>query len=501
MAKNFFGEQSDNHEEVDCLLKKHGVNISTLNEIGILPLMFAIEKNDMKLFKGLLKAGEKINARGKNGETTYFYAVRNKATKFYEPLINAGANADVRNDDGETPLTYAAKDNNEILPKYGNMAMSNNDGDTPLIIFCRNNVVSTELSVDNIVAICQSGKCNINACNNNGETALYWACINSSSQYNPPKFGFNNDDDSDDDSVNVIISNDRNIGGGNIPCKCGKFIHNGAINYYDSDSDVNDKSKHPSNIVNRKKDSDDSDSDSDDDVQDRVITITSASVRQKHPSNIVNRKKDSDDSDSDDDEQYRVIASTIASVRQKHPSSSIDHKKDSDDDVQDRVITSASVRQKHPSSSIDYLHHVEQYDDDISDDEKNEVPEEESDFNYNNLVGILISLGARIDRDLLSKKEIPIKVRMYLAGPSKYKPDEIKNNYRKIIKDFKHRVYVEDDEFFSTISYLHDEIYDFTTRLEALCVSGDINVEDLLSDVKLKNDIETIDKDFFVNLV
>jgi ankyrin repeat protein len=136
--------------------------------------MEAIKNDDKKSFKSLLELGANINGRGIDGETPYFFAVRTKSKQFCDRLIKAGANVDMRRDDGETPATYAVANVNNFLSYVGvcNFTLVNNDGDTPLIIACRNN------DFQDTSSIIDRHDININARNNKGETALYWAAFN-----------------------------------------------------------------------------------------------------------------------------------------------------------------------------------------------------------------------------------------------------------------------------------------------------------------------------------
>jgi ankyrin repeat protein len=172
-----------------AILKDHGldkvylslrsdINLDEPDDDGITPLMYALQNENMKLFNVLVKLGANINAKGSNGETLFFFAVKKELKDHLSYLIELGANADIRRDDGETPLTYAANTHDDFLKySFGDFKLSNNNGDTPLIILCR------KKAINHANVLVESIDCNINARNNKGETALYWAAVNSNSNW------------------------------------------------------------------------------------------------------------------------------------------------------------------------------------------------------------------------------------------------------------------------------------------------------------------------------
>ncbi|OUM68856.1 hypothetical protein PIROE2DRAFT_27061, partial [Piromyces sp. E2] len=137
---------NNDNTEIIHLLIDNGVNLNQCNNEGKLPLEIAKEKNNEKEAINLIQNGANVNYEHKNGLTPLLYAIHKNNLKMIDLLISYGAKVDLINKNGMTPVNFALS--------QGNIAIITT-------------IVSQKYGAD------------INAIDNNGETALFHAA-----QYN-----------------------------------------------------------------------------------------------------------------------------------------------------------------------------------------------------------------------------------------------------------------------------------------------------------------------------
>ena len=96
-------------------------------------------------------------------------------------MLKGGINPNIKNSKGNTPLIISASLGDSLavtnlLAYRADINATNNEGDTALIYAARYNHPETVLVLFSPLAQKQE-KVNINAQNNKGETALYWAAL------------------------------------------------------------------------------------------------------------------------------------------------------------------------------------------------------------------------------------------------------------------------------------------------------------------------------------
>ena len=123
-----------------------GAQVNEADELGITPLMVAIEHSqDREIIRILLEAGADVNAVSKHHETPLTIAAKHtQIVNFVEQLLQYGANTSFTDDKGNTPLILACLFNNnpliiDVLSARGkNINHQNANGETALMMACQN---------------------------------------------------------------------------------------------------------------------------------------------------------------------------------------------------------------------------------------------------------------------------------------------------------------------------------------------------------------------------
>jgi len=163
---------------------------SLCSVLGVEAALLAVKANNMDIVKAanegqiadvkfvLQHAPEKVNDKGRNGDTALHEAAINNSPELAEVLVAANANVDVKSDDGQTALHRAAEKNSlevaEVLvAANANVDIRDNDGDTALHWAAIKN--SPELA-----EVLVAANANVDILNKYEETALHRAADNNS---------------------------------------------------------------------------------------------------------------------------------------------------------------------------------------------------------------------------------------------------------------------------------------------------------------------------------
>jgi ankyrin repeat protein len=159
---------------------ERGASVTGIGIDGDTPLMAAATFNrDPNVSSYLIKNGAKVNARNKEGVTALMSAAsKNSNPDVISLLLEAGADINIRDKNGATFLRAARNVNPEvisILLKVGADAdaRDENDGMTVLMAASRN-ISKSDRNLETI-AILIDAKASIDAMDNDGKTALFYA--------------------------------------------------------------------------------------------------------------------------------------------------------------------------------------------------------------------------------------------------------------------------------------------------------------------------------------
>ena len=189
------GAANYNRLNVIEYLLGHDPPLSDANERMInterTPLMFACCNNKEENGYGLDaitllldKYGANINAQDSNGQTALMYAITNNNIKAGRLLIERHADATIADLNGQTPLILAAIANRiefiDLLlsqqPPICDVDEQNMiNGDTPLIA-TTHCTFRDKVPLDAMKLLVEKYNAYVNAMDNEGRTALYWAC-------------------------------------------------------------------------------------------------------------------------------------------------------------------------------------------------------------------------------------------------------------------------------------------------------------------------------------
>lgn len=164
------------HLDMVNFLLKYGMNVDVPDADGVTPLMEAASKSLLQVMDALLAHGAKINEQDTTlGYTPLTFAVDWDQSKAVAYLIQHGADLNIPMKTGETPLLLAAKRGDDdiahdlIIAKC-NLNAINQNGQTALMQDCQR----IDIQEDAIHQLVEAGA-NIDAVDKKGETALTYA--------------------------------------------------------------------------------------------------------------------------------------------------------------------------------------------------------------------------------------------------------------------------------------------------------------------------------------
>lgn len=168
---------------------------------GFSPLMFAVEKGNVKLIKELIKVGANVNTSDSKGRTPFLNANNKNIESIWSILLNNGADPNKMSSLKETPLTFACRSGNLYLVKlllnagidlnnkqaYTAFTSAVSQGDTEIVKLLLDAGIKPNNRQDLIEAckqnneeilqfLLQKNSSNINYQNEEGKTALMIAC-------------------------------------------------------------------------------------------------------------------------------------------------------------------------------------------------------------------------------------------------------------------------------------------------------------------------------------
>ena len=82
-------------------------NLDIADSIGIIPLIFAAEQNDVDLTHQLMAFRANVNVQDRHGATPLLHALRHGNTSVAHFLIDHDASADIQDAQGNTPSSLA----------------------------------------------------------------------------------------------------------------------------------------------------------------------------------------------------------------------------------------------------------------------------------------------------------------------------------------------------------------------------------------------------------
>ncbi len=144
----------------------YGIGLGLDN--GMTPLIYAAGYDNVEIVNAIIEAEADVNARDWNGNTALMRAAMNGYTEIVNALLQAGADVHAKNNSGYTALMLAQRnDDTETIialqnPKY---VEKNNSSSTSVKNKWSYKIVRTLLN----------RRTNINARDDNGNTALIWA--------------------------------------------------------------------------------------------------------------------------------------------------------------------------------------------------------------------------------------------------------------------------------------------------------------------------------------
>ncbi len=175
-AKNSKGISALNHAintspSIATLILAGGADSNAADSTGYTPIGLAVEKNIMSLILKLHTSGADMNAIcDSNGNTPLTLAIRSQKTNIIEALLGNGADPDAKDRNGNTPLYYAVKGNmseiTDVLIEAEADIRKLPDTALPYAVRYGMEDISYELI---------SSAKNINAADEEGNTALYYA--------------------------------------------------------------------------------------------------------------------------------------------------------------------------------------------------------------------------------------------------------------------------------------------------------------------------------------
>jgi ankyrin repeat protein/WD40 repeat protein len=148
-------------------LLTHGADLSLKNDNGETALTMAVNGSVIELIKLLLQKGASINDKDKDGNTPLMKAAGPRQAEIVKLLVEGGADVNTRNALSESPLmkSFSKEAASILLAHLANVNAKNNDGDTALMYAARwSDAERAKLLVER--------GADLHAKNKKGETAL-----------------------------------------------------------------------------------------------------------------------------------------------------------------------------------------------------------------------------------------------------------------------------------------------------------------------------------------
>ena len=160
--------QKSSQETVIQLINA-GANVNAKSNLGITPLIIATDQGDREIVETLIRNRANVNDTNNHGLTPLMIAIQKSDQDMVIQLINSGANVNAKANLGSTPLIIATNQGNsalvETLIRHGaNVNDTNNNGITPLMI-------AVHKGYDEIINILLSNNAAIDIQNIRGQTA------------------------------------------------------------------------------------------------------------------------------------------------------------------------------------------------------------------------------------------------------------------------------------------------------------------------------------------
>lgn len=181
--------QSDDNQEIVEALLKAGVEVDVQTKKGLTALMRFAWMGQSAAVKSLLDARADTKIRDKSGWTAFYFAVSHgNDEKIVKYLLNAGANPNEKDSKGQTPLMWIgwgerAENFKALIAVGADVNAKDNHGRTPLMI-------SSSRFFQNEVKLLLDAKADVKAKDENGWNALMFA---SASVFRSSEFGAHGD--------------------------------------------------------------------------------------------------------------------------------------------------------------------------------------------------------------------------------------------------------------------------------------------------------------------
>ncbi len=193
----FAAINANNLTQLDTLIK-NGADVNYIGNMGVSPLFYACQKENIAAIKLLIGNGASLDLPVKeSGFTPLHFAAQEGMMSIVEILVESGANVNAKDDFGNGPLWRAsnkAQIGNYLVSKGADPKMKNNSGVSPLSSPAMayeylkdpskadsgkrtSDLIKAVLNQDltSIALMTVKGKLSTEETDNNGKTALYIA--------------------------------------------------------------------------------------------------------------------------------------------------------------------------------------------------------------------------------------------------------------------------------------------------------------------------------------
>jgi ankyrin repeat protein len=166
-ARLHYAVQNGQYQAAEQLIAK-GADINAKDRWGETPLYIAASRGHKSIVETLLGKGADINAADHRGQTPLHQSVQSGQDEVAELLIAEGADINVKNNDGRTPLEIALSRNHKEIVE---LLVANGAEVTSIH-------AAAKLGDANKVTACLERGTDVNAKDENGQTALHIAASN-----------------------------------------------------------------------------------------------------------------------------------------------------------------------------------------------------------------------------------------------------------------------------------------------------------------------------------